>query len=206
MKKSRPQGLGFLEVIIALSVMIVGVTSGLTLTTFNLATVVMASNRVLATGLARETNEIFRSWRDSQWIAGDGWLNQIDLTQKNQAINYFDKTTKTWKLNWSKDLNIDTCDKCKVVYDDTNKLFLQNYDSVTGGNLTNVQETGYRRLTKVQAICWEPTAQTQELMDFGKPCDTGRFMIGWRLTTDVTWYDNETVKTITINNELYDWR
>lgn len=206
MKKNRPKGLGFLEVIIALSVMIVGITSGLTLTSFNLATVVLASNKVLATGLARESNEIFRSWRDSQWIANSNWLGQVDLTNNNMAIIYFNKTTKKWEINWSKDLNLSTCDKCKVVFDDEQKMFLQNYDSTSGGHLPDGKETGYRRLTKVQAICWKATTQTQTLKPLGQVCGSGEVIIGWHLTTDVTWYDNETQKTLTINNELYDWR
>ena len=31
-------------------------------------------------------------------------------------------------------------------------------------------------------------------------------MIGWRLTTDVSWYDSQNKKTLTVSEDIYDWR
>lgn len=204
MKKNiRPQGLGFLEVIIALSVMIVGVTSGLTLTSYNLATVVVAENRVLATGLAREPIEVLRAWRDSNWLESWSWNNDVTVTSDYVVFPIFDQVNNEWLLYWSNESNLDSCDRCKVVYDSAKKMYIQGIDT-SGQPLTTATPTGYRRWTRVQNICWNQTSQRQELKDFGQSCSDRP--IGWRLTTDVSWYDNQNKKTLSINEEIYDWR
>lgn len=202
-KVIRPQGLGFLEVIIALSVMIIGVTSGLTLTTYNLATVVVAENRVLATGLAREPIEVLRAWRDSNWLESWSWNNDVNVGSDYVVFPIFDQTNNEWLLYWSNESNLDSCDRCKVVYDSVKKMYIQGIDT-SGQPLTAATSTGYRRWTKVQNICWNQTSQRQELKDFGQSCSDRP--IGWRLTTDVSWYDNQNKKTLSINEEIYDWR
>jgi type II secretory pathway pseudopilin PulG len=202
----HPTGLGFLEVIIALSVMVVGIASGLTLTTYNLANVVVASNQSVATNLAREPIEIIRAWRDSQWLSKQSWLDIFDANEKQAVFNVFNGINNQWQLFWSNDADINNCQRCQVLYSPEKKLFLQNAD-MNGSPLTiGVQDTGYRRLTRVQDICWSSISKTQVLKDFGVTCSVDESIIGWRLTTIVSWYNNQNKKTLSLIDELYDWR
>ena len=204
-KITSPKGLGFLEVIIALSVMIVGVTSGMTLTTYNLANVVIAQNQVLATGLAREPIEIIHGWRDSNWLASQSWNNRVDHRGSSVILQYFDANEGAWKFSWVQDTNLDTCDRCKIVYDDTKKLYLQNINSDGSEPLTGLPATGYRRWTRVKDICWDVAGDKQYVQDYGQSCTEGD-AIGWQLVTEVSWYDNQNKKTLSVSEDLYDWR
>lgn len=205
MKKNIPKGLGFLEVIIALSVMIVGVTSGITLTTYNLANVVVAENQVLATGLAREPIELIRAQRDSNWLAGKSWNDEVDLEVTNGVFQYFDENDNSWKLNWLRqEESIDNCARCEIIYNDTKKMYMQNINEA-GDPLENTTLTGYRRLTKLKNICWDADSEKQYIQDDLKSCDGGA-TIGWRIKTEVSWYDNQNKKYLTVTEDLYDWR
>ena len=76
--KSKPQaGFSLIEAMIALSVIITGVVSGLTLTSFNLTASFISETRLIAANLAREGLETVRSLRDSNWLAGRPWNEGI---------------------------------------------------------------------------------------------------------------------------------
>ncbi len=204
MKRRVPKGLGFLEVIIALSVMIVGVTTGITLTTYNLANVVVAENQVLATGLSREPIELIRALRDSNWLSGTDWHSGIDPSSNYVMFQYFDEKNSVWKLKWVQESDLENCERCNVIYNPDKKMYLQNIDEndqpISGATLT-----GYRRWTRVKNICWDSGNQKQYIPDYSQSCE-GNPMIGWRLTTDVSWYDSQNKKTLTVSEDIYDWR
>lgn len=204
MNRKTPKGLGFLEVIIALSVMIIGVTTGITLTTYNLANVVVAENQVLATGLAREPVELIRALRDSNWLSGVEWNDGIDVNSNFVMFQYFDEKNIAWKLKWTQESDLENCERCNIIYDSNRKIYLQNIDEndkpISGATLT-----GYRRWTRLKNICWDTGNQKQYIPDYAQSCESNP-TIGWRLTTDVSWYDSQNKKTLTVSEDIYDWR
>src|SRR3989339_772477 len=67
------EGLGILEMIIALAVIITGVLSGFVLAISNFNAINSSHNRLIAFNLAREAVEVIRNKRDTNWISGQPW-------------------------------------------------------------------------------------------------------------------------------------
>ena len=81
-------GQTLIETVVALFILITGISAGLTLAIYSFSTTADLGNRLAATGLAREGLEVVRRMRDSNWLGDslndcednlpcyDGWLDE----------------------------------------------------------------------------------------------------------------------------------
>lgn len=204
-------GLGFLEVIIALSVLLTGVVSGLTLTTFNFNTTASTENRLVAVNLAREGLEVFRGARDSAWLAGTSWLEVIFPSTKKSFVPYFnsgssDGTTTMWSIEPQDLATINDCATtvaCQIKFYPSLGRFIQS--GVV--DLSSYAQTTYKRLVIVRQICYNSTTKLDSVLEAGSRCaSSGLTLIGYELESQVGWLDQGKSSSISLIDRLYDWK
>lgn len=64
----RQNGQTLIETVVAIFILVTGLVSGLTLAIYTFSATAQISNKIVATGLAREGTEIARRMRDSNWL------------------------------------------------------------------------------------------------------------------------------------------
>lgn len=104
-----PRGQGLLEVIIGIGVIIAGTVGSITLVSATLTAGRSTNNRVIAASLARESVEVVRNIRDSNWLAIQanvsgattfaGIFNESAGVRRHFATPVFDRTNNTWSMN-----------------------------------------------------------------------------------------------------------
>ena len=72
------RGMTFLELMVAISVLIVGISGTVGLISMTISAAATTTSQLKAAYLAQEGIEVVRNIRDSNWVKGDGWLTNID--------------------------------------------------------------------------------------------------------------------------------
>ncbi|KKP90753.1 MAG: hypothetical protein UR94_C0023G0003 [Parcubacteria group bacterium GW2011_GWA2_36_10] len=205
--RSRQAGFTLLEMLIALSVISVGVMAAFTLSTANLNTAKANYSRVLAANLAREGLEAVRNIRDTNWLkiqanADCGatlctWDNNLD--QGTSTISYDSGDDLGTLINTS-DISACFADKSCIlkIKNDTG----YNIYTHSGGDETNIA-----RLIILKAICRDSddTLAIQNSSD--ENCGaTFEEKVGLQVTSQVYWQDFNKSHTLEAVEELYNWR
>ena len=194
---SDKKGLGLIEAIIALAVILTGVISGLTLTAYNLNASASSEARLIAANLAREGLEVVRQLRDSNWLAGNPWYQDIVEEGEYRFTVEFDPESNLWATVAQAESLAD-CDLCFLYLDETNGVYSHN----AAGALTR-----YQRLLVKREICWDPTVASEALLEEGEECvDYGAPLVGWQVESQVAWTDSSGSNAITLTDKIYDWR
>ncbi|MGB3988134.1 MAG: hypothetical protein WBK67_00335 [Minisyncoccales bacterium] len=95
MKNRRLQsGMTFLELMVAISVLIVGISGTVGLIHRTISSATMAANQLKASYLAQEGIEVVRNIRDSSWIRDKDWLENIDSNCSCCEVAYNHDGTK----------------------------------------------------------------------------------------------------------------
>ena len=195
MKKILSQsGMTFMEVIVAVTVLIVGVIGGLTLTIFNLNTSVASEGKLMAANLAREGIEVIRQFRDSNWLGNDDWNN--GFSGIGRLIVEFDPAGNIWSITEVDVAGIVSCTECQLYYDSADGIFSHS----SAG-----EATGYKRLITINEICWQDSIEDEAVLNYGSQCSANT-LVGYQLTTEVVWRDNNLDRTLSIIDRIYDWR
>lgn len=194
----QQQGLTFIETIVAIGVLLTGIISGLTLTTFNLNSSVASEGRLRAANFAREGIEVVRQIRDSNWLASHLWLEGIlhDPDARYRLTVNFDPENNAWTTA-DQSANIETCGDCQLYYQPAFGVF--SHDA--GGELT-----GYKRLITINQICWQTEFDEEAIMGVGQGCGADTVLVGYQLTSQVTWTDNNINHELNVIDRIYDWR
>jgi len=131
--KPNQQGQSLIETIVAIFILTMTLTSGLSLTLYAFSSSATSQNEIVASNLAREGVEVVRMMRDSNWLASDAkgnppWdlsscsdiggklcyprayqkvpsYNNYDLNNGNQRA-VFDVSSQTWSLENSNNYNL----------------------------------------------------------------------------------------------------
>lgn len=85
-------GFNLLEVIVAITVIIIGLMGAFTLANKTISVGKISANRAVAASLAQEGIEIVRNIRDSNWLAGQPWNTGL---AENDYIVQYDDTSLT---------------------------------------------------------------------------------------------------------------
>jgi len=192
------QGLTFIEAMAALGILIIGVIAGLTLAAYNLNVSVAAEGRLLAANFAREGIEVIRQIRDSNWLSGAGWSENIleDAENHYRLITKFDPAANQWVTQDVTD-DIDSCTVCQIYYDSSTGVY--NHDPLK-------EKTDYRRLIRVNHICWVNGLDQEVILGIGAVCSGNQELIGYQLTAQVTWRDNNQDHSLEAVDRIYNWR
>lgn len=216
--ENKKQGFTLLEMLIALSVISVGVMAAFTLSTANLNTARANGQRILAANLAREGVEFIRNVRDSNWLkiqANFDCDGSAAGTQPCTWDEYLDQTTST--ISYDNTI-VAPLDDMPVGVNDARECFgytgcaltekfedgrYHNYKQAgDSGALTNIA-----RVVVLKAICLNNGDINSRVIAGGVDCpDDHTDKIGLQVTSQVFWRDFSKDHTLEVVEELYNWR
>ena len=196
MRVSYSSGQTLVELLVAMVVIMIGLTAAAGMVFSNLRTQEISSDRVIASNLAREGIELVKSIRDSNWLAGDpfntGLYNGTDYTgvpiwsgAQFQSIDFTatDIDDDTW-----------TVLKTSSAASTTGSLYYQG-DGTTG------TDTAFKRLLTLQPICSDGSIQIE-----GATCPVNTTVVGVRTISIVQWERAGITREVSLIDEIYDWR
>lgn len=204
-KYQKRKGFTLIEVIIAIAVFTIGITAAFNLALSNYLTDQENFDRVVGSNLAREGIELVRNVRDSNWLRADQNVDcsgspcvwSSDLASHNYIyLDYNDiEPVNIDSCLCVNDLDtcIDTCDA--ELYVDTDGYY--NHDDQTS-------DTRFRRLIKLQSICIDSGGT--ESIESDNSCDAGDTLIGFKVTSRVSWPEGTSRNYIDVAEYLYNWR
>lgn len=193
-------GQSMMEAIIASGIIATAVSSALTLVQVSIGSEADSEAAIVAGNLAREGVEVVRSIRDSNWLAGDTWDQGLEgETNDHTAIPVFSPATRDWTLDFSTD-GLD---------DDVTKVY--RYTGTNGDAAIGLMVqastppegtifTGFNRLVSIDSIC----DLSGTIREGGSACGTDR--IGLRVRSQVRFNVAGHIRTLEIEESLYNWR
>lgn len=96
-------GFSIIEVVVAVGIIAVSFVTLSTLFNYNLRMEILSRNKIIASYLAQEAAEVVRQTRDSNWFAGNGWLDGIPVdspTTNPKTINIitYNNSSGKWDI------------------------------------------------------------------------------------------------------------
>jgi type II secretory pathway pseudopilin PulG len=195
MKKDQT-GQGLLEMVFAIGIMVMVVSSVVALTTASLTGQKESEFQLLSNNLAREGIEVARSIRDSNWLAGLLWDQGLvdPLLLSKQAVIEFDPVSNTWQLNFA-------------VATFTDEIFLDSsgvYSQDDSGS-----PTIFTRTLTLDDIC-QDNITLQDIIRSGisEYCTQNERKIGIKVTSSVSWLEDggQQQSNLSIDVLLYEWK
>jgi len=193
-------GQSMMEAIIASGIIATAVSSALTLVQVSIGSEKDSEAGIIAGNLAREGVEVVRAIRDSNWLAGDPWDQDLEgESGDHTAIPVFSAVTKAWTLDFTANSLDDSVTK---VYRHTGTTG----DAVIGLMVQAAAQpagtifTGFSRLVIIDSIC----DLTGTIRESGSACGTER--IGLRVRSQVRFNVAGRIRTLEIEESLYNWR
>lgn len=186
-----------MELMVAISVIIIGLTAAASMIFSNIRIQEISSDRVVASNLARQGVEFVKSVRDSNWLAGNAFnaglqsgtdYTGVPIMDTGGVFTGFDFTASTIDTdNW-------TAIKTSSVAPTTGALMGQG-PSFTG------TATIFKRLVTMQPICSDGTIRVE-----GAACVSPLYVAGIRITSQAIWDRRGNRRQSVIVDEIYDWR
>ncbi|MBL7022366.1 hypothetical protein ISR92_03560 [Patescibacteria group bacterium] len=193
------KGQGFMEVIVAIGIMIIGIVSILILTSYNLTAADYGEKRLIASNLARESIEVIRNIRDSNWLEGVAWDDGLPaIPGDNRKIVKFSEsiTGSVYALETVEE-DLETCNDCKLYV--INTIF----NHVDTGTFS-----GFSRQVEFRDICDEtPLIEGDAFVykDITESCVGNR--VGLNLSAHVQWKaSNGDIKEVVLEDRIFNWR
>lgn len=185
------RGQTMIEMIIAISVITVGLMSAAGLVFSNLNLVDRDTDQAIVINLAREGVEISKQIRDSNWLAGlpfnQGMLTGTDYTA---TINYDGTAGTLPTFNFTANV---------IAHANARLVLKNNFYAQTGAVGTS---TAFTRLVTLHPICENFT-----ILNSGQTCPVAApRTIGIRVESRVNWTRKNIAKSSVIYEDLYDWR
>lgn len=157
----------FLELLVAVFVLIVGISGTVGLIQRTISSASMAASQLKAAYLAQEGIEVVRNIRDSSWVNNHTWLNNIN----------------------------DNCSCCEVAYD---------HDGNTG--MTPCSGGNPRQLTFFNGFYGYSTNPAAEESVFSRRIRTSMVGDYLRVEATVFWFERGDTRSVTVVENLYNWR
>ncbi len=195
------RGQTIIEMLIALTVIGVGLFAAASLVFSNLNTVERDSDEVVVVNLAREGLELAKQVRDSNWLAG----TDFDAGMVDKAVGNYTAT-----LVWDGILPTPAFDFSAKDFKDANTSvvrltkpeaadFLANQNSAASivGNAT-----AFKRLIVFHPIC-DDGVGIISVLDSGA-CSVKK--VGIRVESRMQWLRKDATKSFMLYEDLYDWK
>lgn len=197
------KGQGFMEVIVAIGIMIIGIVSILILTSYNLTAADYGEKRLIASNLAREGIEVIRNIRDSNWVAGNDWDVGLPVDPATddyrQIVKFSDTVNGSAYVLEGVEEAIDTCEVCKLYV--TNTLF-SHTDTGT--------YSSFKRQVEFRDICDIDIGNPSNaltFLDIDESCVGVGTRVGYELKSIVQWQaSNGDAKRVELIDRIFDWR
>jgi hypothetical protein len=203
-KNNKAQGL--IETIIAIGIIITGLSSAMSLIVQNKIATEEAEDRLIATNLAREGVEIVRNIRDTNWLSCEmsGFVPNCndwdqDLYSGNDviAVPVFNPLYNSWIIDFAPDSIQHDYARIWRKNGGTSEFigvqFNSNEPTPPDSTLTN-----FRRILELYSICSDKSVLAS--------CPTDNPKIGIRVQSKVLWNSRGRESTIVIEERLFNWR
>ncbi|MFA6198453.1 MAG: hypothetical protein WC734_04885 [Patescibacteria group bacterium] len=215
---SNRSGIGLLEAMVALLVLMIGIVSVMVLMLANTTAARVSRDQIIASNLARESVEIARSIRDSNWLKIEGNEKHLDGSAYKwddglwDATNTLygaypthDDTALTWSLVYT--AAAPGADVWKVYLDSTGFPAGGLYNQYAGAVPAAATVTKYTRKIYTYPICYDAVGNESILNADGQTCAlTGTTKIGVQVKAQVRWVDNGNNRTVSVEAKLYNWK
>ena len=194
-------GQTLLELLVAFTVIAVGLFAAVTLVFSNLNAVQRDSDEVIAVNLAREGVELAKRQRDSNWLAGkaydDGMTSTADFTATPRWAGVFISGTPSFDFSANDFMHSNT----DIVKTPSN-VFANVALGITGVS------TPFQRLLTFSPICFDDANPPGTYSILSPPTASLGSMrkLGVRATSHVRWTRKTITRNTTIVADLYDWR
>lgn len=221
MTNAHQKGQGLVELIIAISVITVGMFAVWSLALSSYTAEREAQLRFTGANLAREGVEIVKNIRDSNWLAVDE--NEAcaeDPCHWNSGLAPGDYTIGSFLAAGSAASLVavsgginDAATQVYKLSDPDGKLsdfFANEKISVDDG------ATPFRRIATLRVICCTDSDGNRQCDDLNQEvwavedadqsCPSGEIQIGLDVTTRVTWLYNDQVRQSVVQDQLFNWR
>ena len=203
MKRS---GFSIIEVMLALAVISIAMTGFLSLAASNVAAGKQTEQRYLGLELAKEGIEVVRNMRDTNWLIGCSYPGAADCRQWNSglaqdktytAVPIFEYPDNKWSLSFV-NTNIDACrdqGTCPVY---------KSEDFIYSGKNIGAK-TEYSRLVEINQICTVTNECGGDgICVSGESCNFG--VMGLQVLSHVRWLSRGQVRSINLEERLYNWK
>lgn len=193
----HPSGTSILELIVSMAILVTVIIAVLALTTSNLVGQHASEQQVVASNLARESIEVIRSIRDSNWLAGRAWDTGIRPSGASGAFGVTTFFPNFSPGDWRFNLMIFGSQV------DFTPMYLYEgfYTHITTG-----EPTPFRRSVSLQSICQRADGSE----GFGDPftggCGALGTKIGAEVRVDVNWEEKGRTRTVRLIEHLYAWK
>ncbi|MBD3251017.1 hypothetical protein GF380_00860 [Candidatus Uhrbacteria bacterium] len=191
------RGQSLLELLIAMTVIIVGLTAAGTLIFSNIRLQEQSSQRVVAANLAREGIEIAKAVRDSNWLKNVDFRDGMYDTGNDYTGVPDWVQGQVTGFDFSPD-DIDDAGTAIIVSNHASSVRLMVQEA-SGHPVRST--TFYRRLLTFEPICSDGSIRSE-----GTNCGGLIPVQGVRVTSRVVWDARGTRRESVIVDELYDWR
>jgi Tfp pilus assembly protein PilV len=204
---NNQKGQTMIEAIVAMAIILMALIGFLSQSMFNYTTSSLIGHKRIALNLARESIEIARQIRDSNWLKGCPdpdkkdcilWNTGLDHGLNHLAFPIFVLAEKKWKMNFT-----------NFVFDDcvTNSQCVL-YKNAAGFYLTNKSEgvaSDYYRQVELRPICLDKTECGGDgICEESQAC-LGE-QIGIQTLSRVRWKEHNDWQNIVLTDNLYNWR
>ena len=201
----KKPGIGLIEAIAAIGILITGIISVVALAQSNLAYSQGVEARMTATNLAREGVEVVRSIRDSNWLKGktadtnlaNAWDEGLEFDSDPTAIPVLNITSLIWTLNPAVD-NMNE-EGAKITGHPAKNLYRQRPNIVPPDTITT-----YSRLLTLYAICYD--ALGNKVAGDQAQCTGTNIKGGIKVISRVEWEEAGRRLSIEVEEWLYNWR
>jgi hypothetical protein len=140
--KITQSGQGLIEIIVAIAIIVTGISGAVTLTYSNLRSNESSITQIIGANLAREGVEVVRNLRDENWLLGsDNWYDGIRPMPMdfNSGILKFTTSTNIWSIEFRTTMSpLDS-----NLYLDANGVYSHDNNGV---------QTQYRRIVEIYDI------------------------------------------------------
>lgn len=187
LKNKFQSGFTLVEVMVAVAVLSVGLIGAANLIAYNISNSGKAINKTIATNLAQESIELARNIRDTNWLSGSLWDNNLVQTiGDNRRIAFFCGGLANQNISPAP-ANIDACGNNCVVYtyiktSDGSKCYSDDFGNQAGYNAPQV--SGFYRLMTLNRMSADSILAT----------------------ANIKWLEQGNARYLTIQEILYNWR
>jgi len=187
----KNSGYTILEVLISISVIVIGISAVMTLVVSNIAVNAKSLDYLVATNLAREGIEMVRNQRDANWYVGAPFDTGIKDPALYAAVIDYNNPNFTFLPD-----DIDT-PACRLL------RFNGIYNHDVG------DPTDYYRIIRLNDICSDtsavPVSSGEVVKTNGADCG-GLEKIGIDIISHIRWTEKGDEKNLELRGRVYNWR
>ncbi len=216
-------GQGILEVVVAISVITVALVAIINLAIFNINVQGYNHNMLVASNLARESIEVVRNIRDSNWLdATKNWDDSLvvnpDTDQDHEENTFVIHNQSSEQHSFDYDIYSvgASWNTCFIKNYTFYRLYFRSVIASSGHKLYNNflnflsidnEASNFYRLIYINPICWNGNNEII-LNHYGDICDNhaGYEKVGMEVISKVAWKQKGDFKTLEVEDRLYNWK